>query len=162
MGFGLPAALGVQIAYPQSLVVNIAGDASIQMNLKELSTAIQYNLPIKVFVLNNHHLGMVRQLQQHLHNGRNSHSYSDALPSFVGLAEAYGARGIRCSHPRDLDQAIAEMLSTEGPVVLDCEVAELEGCYPMIKAGSGHNEMWLTSRGSEMSKPGGQTLAVAV
>lgn len=143
MGFGLPAAIGVQLAQPGRLVVDIAGDASIQMNLKELPTAVQYKLPVKVFILNNRHLGMVRQLQQHLHNGRMSHSYSDALPDFTHLTEAYGARGIRCRHPRDLDEAIAEMLALDGPVVLDCEVAELESCYPMIKSGSGHNEMWL-------------------
>ncbi len=143
MGFGLPAAIGVQMAKPHSLVVDIAGDASIQMNLKELSTAVQYKLPIKVFILNNHHLGMVRQLQQHLHNGRNSHSYSEAIPDFARLTEAYGAHGIRCARPEDLDDAITEMLLFEGPAVLDCEVAAVESCYPMIKAGAGHNEMWL-------------------
>ncbi len=143
MGFGLPAAIGVQLARPQSLVIDIAGDASIQMNLKELSTAVQYELPVKVFILNNHHLGMVRQLQQHLHNGRISHSYSEALPDFALLAEAYGAHGMRCSHPKDLDGAVQEMLAIEGPVVLDCQVATVESCYPMIKAGGGHNEMWL-------------------
>jgi acetolactate synthase-1/2/3 large subunit len=143
MGFGLPAAIGVQLAKRNSLVIDIAGDASIQMNMKELSTAIQYKLPVKVFILNNQHLGMVRQLQQHLHNGRNSHSYSEALPDFVRLTEAYGAHGIRCRSPIDLDDAIQEMVAIEGPVVLDCEVAAVESCYPMIKAGAGHNEMWL-------------------
>ena len=143
MGFGLPAAIGVQMARPKSLVIDIAGDASIQMNLKELSTAVQYGLPVKVFILNNHHLGMVRQLQQHLHSGRNSHSYSAALPDFARLAEAYGARGLQCSKPTELDSAIVEFLETPGPAVLDCEVAAVESCYPMIKAGRGHDEMWL-------------------
>ncbi len=163
MGFGLPAAIGAQLARPDKLVVDIAGDASIQMNLKELPTALQYGLPVKVFILNNHHLGMVRQLQQHLHNGRKSHSYSDALPDFTRLAEAYGARGIRCRHPGELDNAIMEMLAFDGPAVLDCEVAELESCYPMIKAGSGHNEMWLNQDRFAAGESSGRTpLAVAV
>ncbi len=143
MGFGLPAAIGVQLARPGGLVIDIAGDASIQMNIKELATAVQYQLPVKVVILNNRHLGMVRQLQQHLHNGRKSHSYSEALPDFTRLAQAYGAHGIRCVQPTDLDEAISEMLAVDGPAVLDCEVAALESCYPMIKAGAGHNEMWL-------------------
>ncbi len=143
MGFGLPAALGAQLANPEALVINVAGDASIQMNMKELATAVQYQVPVKNFVLNNSHLGMVRQLQQHFHHNRKSHSYSDALPDFAKLAEAYGARGIICSHPDDLDDAIGEMLAWPGPVVFDCRVAQLENCYPMIKSGRGHNEMWL-------------------
>jgi acetolactate synthase I/II/III large subunit len=143
MGFGLPAAIGAQLARPDSLVVDIAGDASIQMNMKEIATAVQYGLPVKVFILNNQHLGMVRQLQQHFHNGRSSHCYSEALPDFVQLANAYGAHGIRCSQPAELDSCIEEMIEFDGPVVLDCQVANLESCYPMIKSGSGHNDMWL-------------------
>jgi acetolactate synthase I/II/III large subunit len=143
MGYGLPAAVGVQAAHPKSLVIDIAGDASVQMTMQEFSTAIQYNLPIKIFILNNHYMGMVRQWQQLLHGNRLSESYSDSLPDFVKLADAYGGKGIRCSKPRDLDKAIMEMLNTPGPVIFDCEVANLANCFPMIPSGKAHNEMLL-------------------
>ncbi len=143
MGYGLPAALGVQVAHPESLVIDIAGDASVQMVTQEMSTAVQYNLPFKVFILNNHYMGMVRQWQQLLHGNRLSHSYTDAMPDFVKLAEAYGATGIRCSKPGDLDEAIQKMIDTPGPVIFDCVVANLANCFPMIPSGKAHNEMLL-------------------
>jgi acetolactate synthase-1/2/3 large subunit len=143
MGYGLPAALGVQVAHPDALVIDIAGDASVQMVTQEMSTAIQYNLPFKVFILNNHYMGMVRQWQQLLHGNRLSHSYTDAMPDFVKLAEAYGATGIRCSKPGDLDEAIQKMIDTPGPVIFDCVVANLANCFPMIPSGKAHNEMLL-------------------
>src|SRR5208283_5287764 len=120
MGYGLPAAIGTQLAHPKSLVVDIAGEASILMCIQELSTAIQFRLPVKVFILNNEYMGMVRQWQELLHGGRYSHSYSEALPDFVKLAEAFGAKGIRCADPKDLDRAIGEMLDYDGPVLFDC------------------------------------------
>jgi acetolactate synthase-1/2/3 large subunit len=143
MGYGLPAALGVQVAHPDALVIDIAGDASVQMVTQEMSTAIQYNLPFKVFILNNHYMGMVRQWQQLLHGNRLSHSYTDAMPDFVKLAEAYGATGIRCSKPGELDDAIQQMIDTPGPVIFDCVVANLANCFPMIPSGKAHNEMLL-------------------
>ncbi len=143
MGYGLPAAVGVQVAHPKSLVIDIAGDASVQMVIQEMSTALQYNLPIKIFILNNHYMGMVRQWQQLLHGNRLSHSYTDALPDFVKLAEAYGGTGIRCSKPAELDDAIMRMIDTPGPVIFDCEVAALANCFPMIPSGKAHNEMIL-------------------
>ena len=143
MGYGLPAALGVQVAHPDALVIDIAGDASVQMVTQEMSTAVQYNLPFKVFILNNHYMGMVRQWQQLLHGNRLSHSYTDAMPDFVKLAEAYGATGIRCSKPGDLDEAIQKMIDTPGPVIFDCVVANLANCFPMIPSGKAHNEMLL-------------------
>jgi len=143
MGYGLPAAVGVQAAHPNSLVVDIAGDASVQMTMQEFSTAIQYRLPIKIMILNNHYMGMVRQWQQLLHGNRLSESYSDALPDFVKLADAFGGKGIRCSKPGDLDAAIMEMINTPGPVLFDCEVANLANCFPMIPSGKAHNEMLL-------------------
>ncbi len=143
MGYGLPAALGVQVAHPDALVIDIAGDASVQMVTQEMSTAIQYNLPFKVFILNNHYMGMVRQWQQLLHGNRLSHSYTDAMPDFVKLAEAYGATGIRCSKPAELDDAIQKMIDTPGPVIFDCVVANLANCFPMIPSGKAHNEMLL-------------------
>jgi acetolactate synthase I/II/III large subunit len=143
MGYGLPAAVGVQAAHPKSLVIDIAGDASVQMTMQEFSCAIQYRLPIKIFILNNHYMGMVRQWQQLLHGNRLSESYSDALPDFVKLAEAFGGKGIRCSKPADLDAAIMEMINTPGPVIFDCEVANLANCFPMIPSGKAHNEMLL-------------------
>ena len=143
MGYGLPAAVGVQVAHPKSLVIDIAGDASVQMVMQEMSTALQYNLPIKIFILNNHYMGMVRQWQQLLHGNRLSHSYTDALPDFVKLAEAYGGTGIRCSKPAELDDAIMRMIDTPGPVIFDCEVAALANCFPMIPSGKAHNEMIL-------------------
>ncbi len=143
MGYGLPAAVGVQAAHPKSLVIDIAGDASVQMTMQEFSTAIQYNLPVKIFIVNNHYMGMVRQWQQLLHGNRLSESYSDSLPDFVKLAEAYGGTGIRCSKPADLDAAIMQMINTPGPVLFDCEVATLANCFPMIPSGKAHNEMLL-------------------
>jgi acetolactate synthase I/II/III large subunit len=143
MGYGLPAAIGVQMAHPHALVVDIAGEGSILMNIQELSTAAQYSLPVKVFILNNEYLGMVRQWQELLHDGRYSHSYSEALPDFVKLAESFGAHGIRCSDPADLDAAIAEMLDTPKTVVFDCRIDKTENCLPMIPSGKAHNEMIL-------------------
>jgi len=143
MGYGLPAAIGAQLAHPKSLVIDIAGEASILMNMQEMSTAKQYRLPVKVFIINNEYMGMVRQWQELLHGGRYSHSYSEALPDFVKLAEAYGARGIRCSDPADLDRAIREMLDYDGPVIFDCVVEKNENCFPMIPSGKAHNDMLL-------------------
>ncbi len=143
MGYGLPASIGVQIAHPESLVVNVAGEASWCMVMQEMSTAVQYRLPVKQFIMNNERLGMVRQWQELLHGERYSHSYSEALPDFVKLAEAFGAKGIRCSDPADLDDAILEMLAHDGPVVFDCLVEKHENCFPMIPSGKAHNEMLL-------------------
>jgi len=143
MGYGLPAAVGVQVAHPDALVTDIAGEASVQMTMQEMSTAIQYRLPIKVFILNNERMGMVRQWQDLLHGGRYAHSYSESLPDFVKLAEAFGAKGIRCSDPALLDDAIAEMLAYDGPVLFDCLVEKHENCLPMIPSGKPHNEMIL-------------------
>ncbi|MGP0061292.1 MAG: acetolactate synthase 3 large subunit [Beijerinckiaceae bacterium] len=143
MGYGLPAAIGAQMAHPHSLVIDIAGEGSILMNIQELSTAAQYRLPVKIFILNNEYLGMVRQWQELLHGGRYSESYSEALPDFVKLAQAYGAHGIRCSDPADLDAAIEEMLETPKAVVFDCRVDQTENCLPMIPSGKAHNEMIL-------------------
>ena len=143
MGYGFPAAIGVQIAHPDALVIDIAGEASIQMCIQELSTAVQFMLPVKIFILNNEYMGMVRQWQELLHEGRYSHSYSDSLPDFVKLAEAYGATGIRASKPAELDDAIKRMIDVPGPVVFDCMVDKFENCYPMIPSGAAHNEMIL-------------------
>ncbi|MAW85888.1 MAG: acetolactate synthase 3 large subunit [Phyllobacteriaceae bacterium] len=149
MGYGLPAALGVQIAHPDALVIDIGGDASVQMTMQEISTAVQYEAPIKIFIMNNHYMGMVRQWQQLLHGNRLSHSYSEALPDFVKLAEAYGAHGIRCSRPGDLDDAIKEMIDVRKPVIFDCEVANLANCFPMIPSGKAHNEMLLPDEATD-------------
>jgi len=143
MGYGLPAAIGVQMANPQSLVIDISGDASFMMNMQEMSTAVQYNLPVKIFILNNQYMGMVRQWQQLLHGNRLSETYSEALPDFVVLAEAFGCAGMRCSKPADLPAAIDEMIATDGPVIFDCRVANLENCFPMIPSGEAHNKMLL-------------------
>ena len=143
MGYGLPAAIGVQIAHPKSLVIDIAGDASILMNIQEMSTAIQYRLPVKIFILNNQYMGMVRQWQQLLHGNRYSESYTEALPDFVKLAEAYGGVGMRCDNPADLDDAIREMIDVKAPVIFDCRVTQLANCFPMIPSGKAHNEMIL-------------------
>ena len=143
MGYGMPAAVGVQIAHPEALVIDIAGEASIQMCIQELSTAIQYKLPIKIFILNNEYMGMVRQWQQLLHGSRYSNSYSEALPDFVKLAEAYGATGLRCERPDDLDATIRAMVETPGPVVVDCVVDKMENVTPMIPSGRAHNDMLL-------------------
>ena len=143
MGYGLPAAIGVQIAHPKKLVVDIAGEASILMNIQEMSTAIQYRLPIKIFILNNEYMGMVRQWQELLHDKNYSESYTEALPDFVKLAEAYGAVGIRAKTPDELDEKIKEMVNTDKPVIFDCVVDKAENCYPMIPSGKPHNQMLL-------------------
>ena len=147
MGYGLPAAVGVQVAHPDSLVIDIAGDASVLMTMQEMSTAVQHDLPIKIFILNNQYMGMVRQWQQLLHGNRLSHSYMDSLPDFVKLAEAYGCVGIRAEKPDELDDAIDEMISVKRPVLFDCRVAALANCFPMIPSGKAHNEMLLARRG---------------
>lgn len=143
MGYGLPAAVGVQVAHPDALVIDIAGEASVQMTMQELSTAVQYRLPIKIFILNNERMGMVRQWQDLLHGSRYAHSYSESLPDFVKLAEAYGGKGIRCENPAELDAAIAEMLDYDGPVLFDVIVEKDENCLPMIPSGKPHNEIIL-------------------
>ena len=143
MGYGVPAAVGVQVAHPDALVIDIAGEASVQMTIQEISTAIQYRLPVKIFILNNEYMGMVRQWQQLLHGGRYSHSYSEALPDFVKLAEAYGAVGIRATTPAELDAKILEMINTDRPVIFDCVVDKTENCFPMIPSGAAHDEMIL-------------------
>ncbi|MBB2971064.1 acetolactate synthase-1/2/3 large subunit [Mesorhizobium sp. RMAD-H1] len=149
MGYGLPAALGVQIAHPDALVIDIAGDASVQMTIQEMSAAIQYEAPIKIFILNNQYMGMVRQWQQLLHGNRLSHSYTEAMPDFVKLAEAYGGHGIRCEKPGDLDDAIQEMIDVKKPVIFDCRVANLANCFPMIPSGKAHNEMLLPDEATD-------------
>ena len=143
MGYGLPAAVGVQLAHPDSLVVDIAGEASVLMTMQEISTAIQYRLPIKIFILNNHYMGMVRQWQELLHGSRYSESYSEALPDFVKLAEAYGCVGIRAESRDELDDKIREMIAVDRPVIFDCIVDPNENCFPMIPSGKAHNEMIL-------------------
>ena len=143
MGYGLPAAIGTQLANPGALVIDIAGEASILMNIQEMSTALQYRLPVKIFILNNEYMGMVRQWQELLHGSRYSESYSEALPDFVKLAEAYGAHGIRCSDPAQLDAAIMEMIDSPKAVIFDCIVDKMENCLPMIPSGKAHNEMIL-------------------
>jgi len=148
MGYGLPAAVGAQLAHPKSLVIDIAGDASILMNIQEASTAVQYHLPVKVMILNNQYMGMVRQWQQLLHGNRLSESYTEALPDFVKLAQAYGWSGVYCDKPADLDEAIMTMIETPGPVIFDCRVANLANCFPMIPSGKAHNEMLM---GEELS-----------
>jgi acetolactate synthase-1/2/3 large subunit len=147
MGYGLPAAIGVQMKHPKALVIDIAGEASILMNMQELSTAVQYELPVKVFILNNQYMGMVRQWQELLHEKRYAHSYTEALPDFVKLAEAYHAVGIRCEKPGDLDGAIKEMIDVKRPVIFDCVVDQKENCFPMIPSGRAHNEMLLGDAG---------------
>jgi acetolactate synthase-1/2/3 large subunit len=143
MGYGLPAAIGVQTAHPDALVIDVAGEASILMNMQEMSTAVQYKLPVKLFVLNNEYMGMVRQWQELIHSGRYSHSYSEALPDFVKLAEAYGAKGLRATKPDELDDLIMEMIDTPGPVIFDCCVSKEANCFPMIPSGEAHNNMLL-------------------
>ena len=143
MGYGLPAAVGVQMAHPDSLVIDIGGDASVQMTMQEFSTAIQYGLPIKIFILNNEWMGMVRQWQELLHGERYSHSYSDSLPDFVKMAEAFGCVGIRAETPDELDEKILQMINSDRPVIFDCKVEKAENCFPMIPSGKAHNEMLL-------------------
>jgi acetolactate synthase-1/2/3 large subunit len=143
MGYGLPAAYGVQVAHPEALVIDVAGEASIQMNIQEMATLVQYRLPVKIFIMNNKWMGMVRQWQELLHGGRYSESYSDALPDFVKLADAFGAAGLRAEKPGDLDGVIQEMINIKGPVIVDVMVDEKENCFPMIPSGAPHNEMLL-------------------
>ena len=143
MGYGLPASVGVQLAHPDSLVIDVSGEASVLMTMQEMSTAVQYDLPIKIFIINNQYMGMVRQWQELLHGGRYAHSYTEALPDFVKLAEAYHAVGIRCRKPGDLDGAIKEMIDVKRPVIFDCVVDPNENCFPMIPSGRAHNEMLL-------------------
>ena len=145
MGYGLPAAVGVQLAHPESLVVDIAGEASTMMNIQELSTAIQYRLPLKIFILNNRWMGMVRQWQQLLHGGRYSETYSEALPDFVKLADSFGATGMVIENPATLDEDILKMLDTPGLVIADVRVAQEENCFPMVPSGAAHNEMILSA-----------------
>ena len=152
MGYGLPAAVGVQLAHPDSLVIDIAGEASVLMTMQEMSTAVQHRLPIKIFILNNQYMGMVRQWQELLHGGRYSSSYTEALPDFVKLAEAYHAVGIRCTKPGELDDAIREMIATPRPVIFDCVVDQTENCFPMIPSGRAHNEMLLGDSGESIDE----------
>ncbi len=155
MGYGLPAAVGIQAAHPNALVIDIAGEASVQMVMQELSTAVQHRLPIKIFILNNEWMGMVRQWQELLHGERYSHSYSESLPDFVKLAEAYGGMGIYCDDPKELDAKILEMIAYDGPVVFDCRVTKAENCLPMIPSGAAHNEMILSEiTGDEIDEAG--------
>src|SRR5262249_15552947 len=142
MGYGLPAAMGVQIAHPEALVIDIAGEASVLMNIQEMSTIAQYRLPVKVFILNNQYMGMVRQWQELLHGGRYSESYTAALPDFVKLADAFGAVGRRVEDPAKLDDAIGEMLAIDRAVILDVAVDPVENCFPMIPSGAAHDEIW--------------------
>ncbi|SLN27495.1 Acetolactate synthase isozyme 3 large subunit [Roseivivax jejudonensis] len=159
MGYGFPASIGVQIAHPDALVINVAGEASWLMNMQEMGTAVQYRLPVKQFIMNNERLGMVRQWQELLHGERYSHSWSEALPDFVKLAEAFGAKGIQCSDPADLDDAIEEMLAYDGPVIFDCLVEKHENCFPMIPSGEPHNKMLLGEASTQDAiKEGGAVL----
>ena len=152
MGYGLPAAVGVQIANPNKLVIDIAGEASVLMTMQEMSTAVQYSLPIKIFILNNEYMGMVRQWQELLHDKNYSESYTAALPDFVKLAEAYGCVGIRAKTPEELDDKIIEMINTDRPVIFDCLVDKVENCFPMIPSGKPHNQMILGPKDQEENK----------
>ncbi|MBD1153154.1 acetolactate synthase 3 large subunit [Pelagibacterales bacterium SAG-MED24] len=160
MGYGLPAAVGVQIAHPDKLVIDIAGEASILMTMQEMSTAVQYNLPIKIFILNNQYMGMVRQWQELLHEKNYSESYSEALPDFVKLAEAYGCKGIKAENPGELDVKIKEMVEYNGPVIFDCHVDPGENCFPMIPSGKPHNQMILGPSDKEDNKITGKGKAL--
>ena len=152
MGYGLPSAIGVQMAHPNSIVIDIAGEASSMMNIQEIATAVQYRLPVKIFILNNQYMGMVRQWQELLYEKRYSESYSAALPDFVKLAEAFGATGLRATTPQAVDGVIAEMLKADGPVIADICIDPTENCFPMIPSGAAHNEM-LLGPGDEAEKP---------
>jgi acetolactate synthase-1/2/3 large subunit len=143
MGYGFPSAIGVQIAHPDALVIDVAGEASIMMNIQELSTVAQYRLPVKIFILNNQYMGMVRQWQELLHGGRYSESYMEALPDFIRLAEAFGAVGLRTGNPADLDGVIQEMIKIRKPVIVDVLVDKTENCFPMIPSGAAHYDMLL-------------------
>ena len=152
MGYGLPAAVGVQVAHPNKLVIDIAGEASVLMTMQEMSTAVQYSLPIKIFILNNEYMGMVRQWQELLHDKNYSESYTAALPDFVKLAEAYGCVGLRATSPEELDDKIIEMINTDRPVIFDCRVDKEENCFPMIPSGKPHNQMLLGPKDQEENK----------
>lgn len=152
MGYGFPAAIGTQIAHPNALVVDVAGDASILMNIQEMSTAVQYKLPVKIFILNNHWMGMVKQWQELLHGERYSSSYTESLPDFVKLAEAYGGIGLRAETPDDLDKVIAEMMKTDKVTIVDVCVDQRENCFPMIPSGKAHNEMILSADAEKFDK----------
>jgi len=156
MGYGLPAAVGVQVAHPNKLVIDIAGEASVLMTMQEMSTAVQYSLPIKIFILNNEYMGMVRQWQELLHDKNYSESYTAALPDFVKLAEAYGCVGIRAKTPEELDDKIIEMLNTDRPVIFDCLVDKEENCFPMIPSGKPHNQMLLGPKDQKNNKISGK------
>ena len=160
MGYGLPAAVGVQIAHPEKLVIDIAGEASVLMTMQEMSTAVQYNLPIKIFILNNQYMGMVRQWQELLHEKNYSESYSEALPDFIKLAEAYGCKGILADKPSELDEKIKEMIQFDGPVIFDCRVDPNENCFPMIPSGKPHNQMILGPSEKEENKITGKGKAL--
>ena len=160
MGYGLPAAVGVQIAHPKKLVIDIAGEASVLMTMQEMSTAVQYNLPIKIFILNNQYMGMVRQWQELLHEKNYSESYSEALPDFIKMAEAYGCRGIKADKPDELDEKIKEMVEFDGPVIFDCRVDPNENCFPMIPSGKPHNQMILGPSEKEDNKITGKGKAL--
>ncbi|MBN8520797.1 MAG: acetolactate synthase 3 large subunit [Alphaproteobacteria bacterium] len=152
MGYGLPAGIGAQIANPDALVIDVAGEASILMNIQEMSTAVQFKLPVKIFILNNQWMGMVRQWQELLHGERYSHSYTDSLPDFVKLAEAYGGIGLRATTPDELDDVIAQMMTTDKVTIVDVRVCQSENCFPMIPSGKGHNEMILSADASQFDK----------
>ena len=152
MGYGLPAAVGVQTAHPGSLVIDIAGEASVQMTMQEMATAVQYRLPIKIFILNNEYMGMVRQWQELLHGARYSESYSAALPDFVKMAEAFGCTGIRAQSPDELDDAILQMIDADGPVIFDCRVSKEANCFPMIPSGEAHNNMLLGDEDQDLDE----------
>ena len=160
MGYGVPSSLGIQKAHPESLVINVAGEASWLMNMQEMCTAIQERAPIKQFILNNEYLGMVRQWQELLHDENYSQSYCGSLPDFVKLADAFGCKGISVSRPDELDDAIKDMLEYDGPVIFDCRVIRMEGCFPMIPAGNAHDEMWLGPPDREKSKGGQESVLV--
>ncbi len=160
MGYGLPAAVGVQLAHPKKLVVDIAGEASVLMTMQEMSTAVQYNLPIKIFILNNQYMGMVRQWQELLHEKNYSESYTEALPDFVKLAEAYGCVGIRAQNPEELDEKIKEMIKIDKPVIFDCLVDQAENCFPMIPSGKPHNQMLLGPKDQKENKITGKGKAL--
>ena len=160
MGYGLPAAVGVQIAHPKKLVIDIAGEASVLMTMQEMSTAVQYNLPIKIFILNNQYMGMVRQWQELLHEKNYSESYSEALPDFIKMAEAYGCKGIKATDPNELDEKIQEMIDYDGPVIFDCHVDPAENCFPMIPSGKPHNQMILGPSDKEENKITGKGKAL--
>jgi acetolactate synthase-1/2/3 large subunit len=152
MGYGLPAAIGAQMAHRDALVVDVAGEASILMNIQEMSTAVQYRLPVKVFIMNNQWMGMVRQWQELLHGERYSESYTDSLPDFVKLAEAYGGIGLRAETPAELDDVIKEMMKTDKVTLVDVRIDQRENCFPMIPSGKAHNEMILSADAEKFDK----------